>query len=292
MTKQLAVHKDTVSQYSIQCGDLEDRLNELQLEKSNLEKRSVQLDLALSNKNREIKLLQIELDDLRINSVHLEEENDLLKKKSEEYSELLVTHTNISKDEEIFELKSNNKSLNNKIQSISKQKMKLEGEITTLTDTNRTLEQSLAETEGKLLKLQCKLDSLENEKQPSKDPVIHSCDSTDYHPTSKKSEGTMKNGVSLFGELDEQFLQLQKQFKDLVVSCNCSASLPYRDKYSYNNHKRVEITKPSVNRKPFQHIFDKIYATLKETTVVADRLLLQTTMDTMDAENITEGVVS
>lgn len=291
MTKQLAVCKDTVSQYSIQCGDLEDRLNELQLEKSNLEKRNVQLELALSNKNREIKLLQIELDDLRINSAHLEEENDLLKKKSEEYSELLVTHTNISKDEEIFELKSNNKSLNNKIQSISKQKMKLEGEITTLTDANRTLEQSLAETEGKLVKLQSKLDSLENEKQPSKDSV--SSDTTDYHPAfEKKSEGTMKNGVSLFGELDEQFLQLQKQFKDLVVSCNCSASLPFRDKYSYNNQKCVEIRKPSVNRKPFQHIFDKIYATLKETTVVADRLLLQTTMDTMDAENITEGVVS
>ena len=280
------MYKDTVSQYSVQCGDLEDRLNELQLEKSNLEKRNVQLELALSNKNREIKLLQIELDDVRINSAHLEEENDLLKKKSEEYSELLVTHTNISKDEEIFELKSNNKSLNSKIQSISKQKMKLEAEITTLTDTNRTLEQSLAETEAKVLKFQSKLDSLENEKQSSKDPV--SCDTTDYHP--EKSDGTMKNGVSLFGELDEQFLQLQTQFKDLVVSCNCSASLPYKEKYSY--HNRVEIRKPSVNRKPFQHIFDKIYATLKETTVVADRLLLQTTMDTMDAENITEGVVS
>ena len=266
-------------------------MNELQREKSNLDKRNVQLEMALGNKNGEIKLLQNELDDVRIISARLEEENDLLKKKSEEYSELLLTHTNISKDEEIFELKSNNRSLNNKIQSISKQKMKLEEEITTLMDTNRTLEQSLSEAEGKLLKLQSKLDSLENEKQSSKDST--SVDTTDYHPASEKhSEGAMKNGVSLFGELDEQFLQLQKQFKDLVISCNCSASLPYRDKFSYHNHTRVEISKPSVNKKPFQHIFDKIYATLKETTVVADRLLLQTTMDTMDAENITEGVVS
>ena len=264
-------------------------MNELQLKKSNLEKKNVQLELGLSNKNGEIKLLHVELDDARISSGHLEEENELLKRKSEEYSELLVSRTNFTKDEEIFELKSKNKSLNCKVQSVSKQKMKLEEEITTLMDTNRTLEQSLAETEGKLLKLQSKMDSLETEKQLSKDSG--GTDTTDFHPASEKPLGTPKNGVSLFGELDEQFLQLQKQFKDLVVSCSCSASLPYRDKF--HNHKRIEISKPSIiNRKPFQHIFDKIYATLKETTVVADRLLLQTTMDTIDAENITEGVVS
>lgn len=269
-------------------------MNELQLDKSNVEKKITQLEMAISNKMGEIKLLQIELDDVRVNSTHLEEENDLLRKKNEEYSELLATHANITKDEEILELKSHSKSLNHKIQSISKQKMKLEGEITTLTDTNRTLEQSLAEAEGKMHKLQAKLDVLENEKQLSlngKESV--SSDTTDYHPMlEKSSEGTVKNGVSLFGELDEQFIQLQKQFKDLVTSCNCSASLPYRDKFPYNNLKRVEMTKPSVTKKPFQHIFDKIYATLKETTIVADRLLVQTTMDTIDAENITEGVVS
>ena len=297
MTKQLAAYKETVSQYSIQCGDLEDRLNELQLDKSNVEKKITQLEMAMSNKTGEIKLLQIELDEVRMNSGHLEEENDLLRKKNEEYSELLATHANITKDEEILELKSHNKSLNNKIQSISRQKMKLEGEITTLTDTNRTLEQSVAEAEGKMQKLQARLDLLENEKQSSlcngKESV--SSDTTDYHPAFEKlSDGMMKNGVSLFGELDEQFIQLQKQFKDLVTSCNCSASLPYRDKFPFNNNlkKRVEMNKPSVNKKPFQHIFDKIYATLKETTIVADRLLLQTTMDTIDAENITEGVVS
>lgn len=282
-----------MSQYSIQCGDLEDRLNELQLDKSNVEKKIAHLEMAVSNKNGEVKLLQIELDDVRVNSAHLEEENDLLRKKNEEYSELLATHANISKDEEILELKSHNKSLNNKIQSISKQKMKLEGDITTLTDTNRTLEQSLAEAEAKLCKLQSNVDLLENEKQPSlingKESV--SSDTTDYHPAlEKSSEGTTKNGVSLFGELDEQFIQLQKQFKDLVASCNCSASLPYKDRYPYHN-KRVEMSKPSVSKKPFQHIFDKIYATLKETTIVADRLLLQTTIDTIDVENITEGVV-
>ena len=278
-----------MSQYSIQCGDLEDRVNEVQLDKSNLEKKIAQLEMGMSNKNGEIKLLQIELDDMRINSARLEEENDSVRKKNEEYSELLMTQSNISKDAEILELKSHSKSLNNKIQTISKQKMKLEGEITTLTDTNRTLEQSLTEAEGKLCKLQAKLDLLENEKQSSLKESVSS-DTTDYHPE-KLSEGTMKNGVSLFGELDEQFLQLQKQFKDLVTSCNCSASLPYKDKYSYHNRK-MEISKSTVSKRPFQHIFDKIYATLKETTIVADRLLLQTTMDTMDAENITEGVVS
>jgi len=258
-----------------------------------LEKKITQFELAVSNKIGAIKLLQVELDDMRINCAHLGEENDSLKKRSEEISELLVTHTTISKDNEILELKSRNKSLNGKIQSISKQKMKLEVEITTLTETNRTLEQSLAETEGKLCKLQSKFDSLENEKQLSypcdKDTVYSDC--TDYHPTVEKSESTIKNGVSLFGELDEQFLQLQKQFQDLVTTCNCSASLSYKDRYPRHNHKRVEV-RPSVTKKPFQHIFDKIYATLKETTIVADRLLLQTTMDTMDAENITEGVVS
>lgn len=247
----------------------------------------------------ENKLLQIELDDVRISFAHLEGENNSLKKKSEEMSELLITHTNISKDEEIFELKSRNKCLDNKIQSISSQKMKLEAEITTLTDMNRTLEQSLTECEGKLCKAQSKLDSLvENEKQSSyingRESI--SSDTTDYHPpataTEKKLETTMINGVSLFGELDEQFLQLQKQFQDLVTSCNCSASLPYRDRYPHINHKRVEASKPAVNKKPFQHIFDKIYATLKETTAVADRLIVQTTMETIDAENVSEGVVS
>lgn len=297
LAKQLANSKDTITQYAIQCGELEDKVTELKHAKSDSEKKIAQLELAVSNKVREIKLLQVELDDMRINSGRLEEDNDLLKKKSEEISELLVSHTDASKDDEIYELKTRNKSLDKKIQSISKQKMKLESEITTLTEVNHTLEQSLTEAEDKANKLQSKIVSLESEKQPShvhgRDSV--SSDTTDHHHPNmeKKSESTSKNGVSLFGELDEQFLQLQKQFHDLVTSCNCSASLPYRHKYPYNNHKKVEMSKqPSVNKKPFQHIFDKIYATLKETTIVADRLLVQTTIDTIDAENITEGVIS
>jgi len=276
-----------VSQFAVQCGDLEDRLTELDLVKSRLEKKIAQLELAVSNKTGEIKLLQVELDDVHSNNVSLEKENCLLRKKGEEISELLLTASDLSKDKEILELKSSKKSLNSKILSASKEKMRLEGEIATLVDTNRTLEQSLAEAEGRISKLTSKVDFLESEKVPNH--LTNNVDLTD-HPVEKQVEGSVKNGVSLFGELDMQFLQLQKQFQDLVTTCNCSASLPYKDKYA---HKKIEQRRsPSVTRKPFQHIFDKIYATLKETTVVADRLLLQTTMDTMDAENITEGVVS
>ena len=282
--------KETVSQYAVQCGDLEDRLTELDLVKSRLEKKIAQLELAMSNKMGEIKLLQVELDDVHSNNACLEEENCLLKKKSEEISELLLTSSDVSKDKEILELKFSNRSLNSKIHSASKEKMRLEGEIATLVDTNRTLEQSLAEAEGKISKLMSKMDLLESEK--TQNHLTNNVDSTD-HPgvvMENQVEGSVKNGVSLFGELDMQFLQLQKQFQDLVTTCNCSASLPFKDKYA---HKKIEQQRsPSVTRKPFQHIFDKIYATLKETTIVADRLLLQTTMDTMDAENITEGVVS
>ena len=283
-------YKESVSQFAVQCGDLEDRVTELDLIKSGLEKKIAQLELAVSNKTGEIKLLQVELDDVQSSNTCLEEENCLLKKKSEEISELLLTSSNLSKDKEILELKSNNKSLNSKILSASKEKMRLEGEITTLVDTNRTLEQSLAEAEGKINKLMSKVDLLESEKTSNQ--LTHNVDSTDHPGAVMENhlEGSVKNGVSLLGELDMQFLQLQKQFQDLVTTCNCSASLPYKDKYA---HKKIEQRRsPSVTRKPFQHIFDKIYATLKETTIVADRLLLQTTMDTMDAENITEGVVS
>jgi len=278
-----------VSQFAVQCGDLEDRVTELDLIKAGLEKKIAQLELAVSNKTGEIKLLQVELDDVQSSNACLEEENCLLKKKSEEISELLLTSSNLSKDKEILELKSSNKSLNSKILSASKEKMRLEGEIATLVDTNRTLEQSLAEAEGKINNLMSKVDLLESEKTPNQ--LTHNVDTTDHPGAIMENhlEGSVKNGVSLFGELDMQFLQLQKKFQDLVTTCNCSASLPYKDKYA---HKIEQRRSPSVTRKPFQHIFDKIYATLKETTVVADRLLLQTTMDTMDAENITEGVVS
>jgi len=291
LTKQLSSLKETVSQYVVQCGDLEDRISDFDLVKSRLEKKIAQLELAVNNKTGEIKLLQVELDDVQSCNACLEEENCLLKKKSEEISEMLLTSSDANKDKEILELKSSKKSLNSKIYSVSKEKIRLEGEIATLVDANRMLEQSLAEAEGKISKLMSKVDLLESEK--TLNHLTNNGDTTD-HPgivdMEKKVEGSVKNGVSLFGELDMQFLQLQKQFQDLVTTCNCSASLPYKDKYT--RKKAEQKRSPSVTRKPFQHIFDKIYATLKETTVVADRLLLQTTMDTMDAENITEGVVS
>ncbi len=88
-------------------------------------------------------------------------------------------------------------------------------------------------------------------------------------------------GVSLFSELDIQHTTLHKQYSQLLHDCTCSASLTHNRRQqlgvteadgdqSQDGKQTVGLTQTD---RPFKQLFDDVFATLKQTAQVADRLI-------------------
>ena len=93
-------------------------------------------------------------------------------------------------------------------------------------------------------------------------------------------------GLTLFAELQAEYNSLQNKFDDLVSNCRCKASSPYNEfqakegsslapKYSSDETKVHESTISSgiVPDSSLKSLFQEVYATLKQTTLVADKLI-------------------
>lgn len=93
-------------------------------------------------------------------------------------------------------------------------------------------------------------------------------------------------GLTLFAELQAEYNSLQNKFDDFVSNCQCKASSPYKEfqvkegsssgaKYSSDEAKTCESTISSgiAPDSSLKSLFQEVYATLKQTTLVADKLI-------------------
>ena len=90
-------------------------------------------------------------------------------------------------------------------------------------------------------------------------------------------------GTSLFSELDSQYSDLQVHYDELVQQCTCSAGLVHRNRMkqapsetSGPDSLSSLVTPPlgaDSSVQPFKDLFEEVFATLKQTAAVADKLV-------------------
>ncbi|CAI8051502.1 hypothetical protein GBAR_LOCUS28194 [Geodia barretti] len=89
-------------------------------------------------------------------------------------------------------------------------------------------------------------------------------------------------GTSLFSELDSQYSDLQEHYDELVQQCTCSAGLAHRNrmKQAASEMGGADGLSPLVtpsprvdSSQPFKDLFEEVFATLKQTAAVADKLV-------------------
>lgn len=104
------------------------------------------------------------------------------------------------------------------------------------------------------------------------------------HPMLKSSKTTDSLlGTSLFSELDSQYSDLQERYDQLVQQCTCSAGLAHRSQMklaaaeSSGDVLSSLVTQPEASSgpegTPFKDLFEEVFATLKQTAAVADKLV-------------------
>ena len=191
------------------------------------------------------------------------------------------------------ELQSTLEELTLKVQNVSFQKQKLEQDLEDVVNENQSLVKALERAETDMTELQTKLrgyeeNSLELTSPKSGDqlysvtPMIPPADDLfffqpQYHSCKSPTKSTNEHvaGVSLFNELDVQYKTLQQRYQELVEDCTCSASLFHKkwlpskcEDFPASLQENCVLTET-----PFKELFDEVFATLKQTTFVADKLI-------------------
>lgn len=294
--RKLCEHQQVqLEQKTAAIKDLEEKLDTVQKEyqkmKDNLELHQVQHTLSKSCIGSNCKLAQ---------------------KKSTSFSgEDTVDHPTASQRE--HELLKTVEELTEKFRTASYQRQKYEKGLREVLTENQTLTRSLERVEADAAELQARLRAYEDamEKQQSLErsggspkPQFISVSSTptygsvfqynglpspgseDIIQVSLKSSRTTESllGTSLFSELDSQFSDLQERYDQLVQQCTCSAGLVHRsqlklaaaDGYSDNVLSSLVTqpeTSPASAGTPFKDLFEEVFATLKQTAAVADKLV-------------------
>lgn len=195
-----------------------------------------------------------------------------------------------------------------KLQNANYQKQKLENDFKEVVADNQALGKNLEVAEAEVAELQARVKLFEeaSEKPSLEGPVTSpriqgltnstpTCGSSflchspvmENSPShlplrSPKVSSAMEGllGTSLFSELDSQYSMLQQQYEDLLHRCTCSASLAYKNKchFSVEQDEAVDSqplgeTQSQMKDRPFKELFDEVFATLRQTAQVADRLI-------------------
>ena len=178
-----------------------------------------------------------------------------------------------------------------KLQNSSYQKSKLNVEVEKLLKENVCLQESLLKSESDVADLQTKMQNLEESlvDESKEDMPLSPAQSRGNRLTSTDSEiqlspgtSSLTNlGTSLFSELNTQYHGLQKQLDSVLSNCTCGAALfvystellsPKTDQVKEKNGS-AEQPESSVLERPLKELFDEVFMTLHQSTLVVDRLM-------------------
>lgn len=210
---------------------------------------------------------------------------------------------------EVTDLQSKVEDLTLKLRNATYQKKKIESGFREVAAENQVLSKNLEKAETEIAELQTRLRSYEEatEKQsleypltspklqgyptltptPTKSGSFHYQSSSPFGDESPRllfqkppKLGEIALGASLFSELDSQYSTLQMRYEDLLQQCTCSASLVHKSKHNLSlepleTDGAQSTSKPENDSfdKPFKELFDEVFATLRQTAQVADRLI-------------------
>ena len=203
-------------------------------------------------------------------------------------------------EEEVSRLREEVDALTLRVQSSEFQKRRLKREMANALGENATLSKNLEKAEGDLAELQLRLEELTVEPPHSAGHLaLVSPFDPSSHPThlqngssavpldgigrsematgAESSNSSNANGQSLFSELDTQFSNLQQSYGDLLHRCTCSASLGHKAQQGVSNDGEepspIGMEDEGMTGGAFKELFDEMFATLRQTAEVADRLI-------------------
>lgn len=284
------------------CEQLEQKIEELEHNNKQLQKLcNIQQSLlaqktsALVDTQKDFAQLKCQHEQLLQVKAAVEETNtsyeadQMLNMKSEVENK----HLDTNKSSDITELQSSLADLVQNVQNLTLQKQKFESQLEEVMNENQSLVKALERADDEIVDLQTRLRSYEEKTLDLISPKLRSCPFSEIpnfspcdniqsplalQPTDKackspqNSSSSQDTGLSLFRELDVQYSTLQQRYCELVEQCTCSASLLHK--------KWLPSVKPSANSQensmvtdaPFKELFDEVFASLKQTTLVADKL--------------------
>ena len=285
------------------CEQLEQKIEELEHNNERLQKLcNIQQSLlaqktsALVDVQKDFTRLKCQHEQLLQVKVAIEETNTSYQAEQMLHSKNMTSevgnehlHTNDSSD--VTKLQSSLAELAQNVQNLTLQKQKAENQLEEIMNENQSLVKGLERADDEIVDLQTRLRSyeektldLKSKGSPFSDiPQFSPCDNIQsplaLQPTCKackspnKCSSNQDTGLSLFCELDVQYSTLQQRYCDLVEQCTCSASLFHKkclpsEKSSANSPENSMVTDA-----PFKELFDEVFASLKQTTLVADKLI-------------------
>ena len=286
------------------CEQLEQKAEELERNNIRLQKLCdfqeslvAQKSAALADLQKECSQLKNQYEQLQLKLTEERQESDGCEKQNAK--ELNSDdERNVSETGDSSDLQSTVAELTLKVQNSTFQKQKLERELEDMLNENQSLVKALDRADSEAAELHAKLKAYEensleilllspNSSRPisgivpqvpatddiqsplNSQPVYTECRSP------KKSVSEQMTGLSLFSELEIQNSTLQQRYRELVEECTCSASL-FHKKYLPS---KTDTPLPSAQENgvmmdtPFKELFDEVFATLKQTTLVADKLI-------------------
>ena len=201
--------------------------------------------------------------------------------------------------DELVRLKDSIAELSLKLQNTTFQKNRLKRELDEAMSENVSLAKNLERTEADLTELQLRYDEMISESHamdgasvlsPSCIPLspFHSNTSltatgmsTGAPPASSQMEPTANGGQSLFSELGSELSSLQQQSQELLppnsshsstISASSAPTLSQQEGGASENGISPTATKCESSG-AFKELFEEMFATLRQTAKVADRLL-------------------
>lgn len=300
LNRRLRELKDSLQFSNRSCEQLEQKAEELERNNKRLQKLCDIQQTLLAQKSEN-------LQDLQEDHAQLKYSHEQLKAKiavRENRSDNSITDQtlspsnskscsgdrfqNTSECSDINELQRTLAELTAEVQNSTFQKQKLQRELEDVLNENQSLLKALEQADSEVAELQMKLRHFEENSMefvalsPKAGHLIPLADDLSS-PTSQLSHkhlkspkrSTSEQGLSLFSELDSQYSSLQRHYEDMVKECTCSASLIHKKWLSSNTENlnaNVQDNGETVDT-PLKELFDEVFATLKQTTLVADKLI-------------------
>lgn len=284
MSSQLASCRDALRLANSSCESLELRLEETERENTELKVMSSKSKLTIAIKTKIINDLQNRLEtlqqELTLNKSTAQESEGTDGLNNEAHTSLSGKSQNgLNHDQLLKEHEDIVEDFSVKLQNTAYQKTKLQQLLDKTTIENGKLTEMLDKTEIENLELHNRIKTLEEkllfgDRSEPITPISPSSPSNNS-PTKQSfftNCDTFTNGskgITLFGEIQKDYGTLQDKFDSLVACCQCDCSIPYK-----GNRGREKDTNETVQRdSSLRDLFQEVYATLKQTTIVADRLI-------------------
>lgn len=285
--------KDALRLANSSCESLEGKLEEIEQENSELKVMALKNRDTIEIKTKLIIELQHRLDNLQeehtafVLSMSLKSskaEQSCSQEDSTDYCSQPTRNqsgmTLLNHDEVLREHHDLVDDLNVKLQNMTYQKSKLQQVLDKTSAENIKLAEMLDKSDTENIELHARIKSLEEElnRDPSEPPtpssitnsLKHSSFLLDYNFSNRDEEagevGSL-NEMTLFGELQKDYISLKGKYDAMMTDCKCGSS------------KRVEVANDksppagSSTDSSLRDLFQEVYATLKRSTLVADRLI-------------------